>query len=112
MSLVASFLDMSGAVAIKVLEEASQNQELPRETKDMLQCCADLEWSKGHAVLHLLSLSSTLDANMKLLRRHEILSALELQPCLLQAAYLSTPIQPVWQLAVRGGAHRSHGSKR
>ena len=50
MSLIASFLDMSGASACKVLEEASQNQELPKEAKDALQWLADLEQSRGHAV--------------------------------------------------------------
>ena len=61
MPLIASFLDMSGASACKVLEEMSQNQELPKEAKDAFQCLADLEQSRGHAVLHMLSLSTTMD---------------------------------------------------
>ena len=84
---VASFFDMSGASAGRILEEASWNEELPQEAKDALQGLADLERSRGHAVLHLLLILSTLDVNMKLLRRYEILSASELQLHLLQAAY-------------------------
>ena len=87
MSLIAFFLDMSGASACNVLEEANQNQELPKKTKDALQCLSDLERSRGHAVLHMLFLLATMDTNMKLFHRSKILSASEIQPHLLQAAY-------------------------
>ena len=44
MSLVASFLDMSGSAG-KIIEEASRNESLPQEAKDVLQGLADLERS-------------------------------------------------------------------
>ena len=89
---------MSGASAGRILEEASRNDGLPQEAKDALQGLAGLEWFRGHAVLHLMSLSSTLDANMKLRRRKEIILALELQPHLLQAA-----LRTVQQQTLRRG---------
>ena len=46
-----------------------------------------LKRSRGPATLHMLSLSTTLDTNTKLLRWSEILSVSELHPHLLQAAY-------------------------
>ena len=68
MSLVSSFMDMTGVAADRIIGEALKNQDLPQEAKDALQGVADLEQSRGHAVLHLLTLASTLDANLKLLR--------------------------------------------
>ena len=52
----------------RIIEEALRNKDLPQEAKDALQDVADLERSKGHAVLHLMTLASTLDAKMKLLK--------------------------------------------
>ena len=87
MSLVSSFMDMTGATANRIIEEALWNKDLPQEAKDALQGVADLEQSRGHAVLHLMRLVSTLGANMKLLRRKGVLTAMKLQSHLLHAAY-------------------------
>ena len=94
MSLEASFLDMTGSSAGMIFEEAAGIEGLPQDTKDALQGLVNLERSRGHVVLHLLSLASTLDPNVKLLRR-QILSISELQPHLLQirvvASHAVTP---------------------
>ena len=71
MSLIGSFLDMTGALSGRIIEKALKNETpgLPQEARDALQGVADLEHSRGLAVLHLLSVSLTLDANLKLLWR-------------------------------------------
>ena len=84
-SLVSSFMDMTRASAGRIIEEALHNKDLPQEARDALQGMADLEWSRGHAVLHLMTLASTLDANMKLLRWKGVLAFMELHNHLMQA---------------------------
>ena len=87
MSLIGLFLDMTGASSGRIIEEVLKNESLPQEAKDALQGVADLERSRALAVLHLLSILSTLDTNLKLMRRQGVLSFSDMQPHLIQAAY-------------------------
>ena len=68
MSLVGSFMDMSGAGASRIIKETLEDESLPQRDRDALQGLADLEISRGHAAFHILSLASTLNANLKLLQ--------------------------------------------
>ena len=58
MSLVASFMVMTGATAGRIIDEALCKEDLPQEARDALQGVADLEMSRGHVMLHLMSLAS------------------------------------------------------
>ena len=66
-SLIGSFLDMAVALSRKIIDEALAQEGLSQDTKDALQGVADLEQSKGMATLHLMSIASNMDANLKLL---------------------------------------------
>ena len=50
MSLVASFLDMSGTSASKIIDEALRNESLLQEAKEALRGVADLEWSRAEVM--------------------------------------------------------------
>ena len=52
----------------KIITEAMAWEDLPREATDALQGLADLEQSKGMATLHLMSITSNMEANFKLLQ--------------------------------------------
>ena len=78
MSLVSSFMDMTGAAAGRIIAEALKEEGLSHGARDAFQGVVDLEQSMGHAALHMLTLALTLDANVKLLRRKAVLSAMEL----------------------------------
>ena len=80
LSLVGSFADMTGASAAKVINETLKDESLSQRTSDTLTGLADLEVFRGHAAFHSLSLASTLDTNLKLLRRQGVLSTIPLQP--------------------------------
>ena len=69
MSLVSSFLDISGTSAGRILKAAIENPALPEEARNAFQCLIDMERFRGQAVHHLLSLITAIDANMKLVRR-------------------------------------------
>ena len=56
MSLVASFMDMMGAAAGRIISEAMEEESLSQRAKDALQGVADLEKSRGHAAFHFFSL--------------------------------------------------------
>ena len=91
MSLVASFMDMMGAAVGRIKE--AMEESLSQRAKDALQSVTDLEQSRGHAAFHLLSLASSFDANLKLLRRQVVIVAMDLQSHLAQAAY-QLPFDP------------------
>ena len=86
MSLISSFSDMAGAVSDRIIKEALQD-DFPQRFKDILTSLADMEVSRGHTSYHSLALASTLDANLKLLRRQGVLDSMSLQPHLKMAAY-------------------------
>ena len=80
LSLIGSFADMTGASAVRVIKETLEDDTLSQRTRDALRGLADLEVSRGFAAFHSLSLASTLDANLKLLRRQGVLNNINLQP--------------------------------
>ena len=86
-SLISSFSDMVGAASGRIIQEALQEEDLPQRFKDTLTSLANMEVSCGHATYHSLALASTLDANLKLLRRQGVLDTMSLQPHLKMAAY-------------------------
>ena len=92
--MVGSFIDMMGAAAGRIIAEAMEDESLSQRVKDTLQGLADLEQSRGPAAFHILSLASTFDANLKLLRQQGALSVMDLQPHLTQAAY-RLPFDPL-----------------
>ena len=86
-TLIGSFLDTSGATASQVVNEALEVGGLPPKIEAAFSVLADLERSRGQAVEHLLAQVTLMDANIKLVRRSDLVSQLELQPHLAQAAY-------------------------
>ena len=53
-----------------------------------------MERSQGQAVHHLLSLTTAMDTNVKLIRRADLLASRELQPHLALAAF-QLPLDPL-----------------
>ena len=76
MYLIGSFIDMMGASASRIIAEALEDES----------CKAWPTWSIPGAI-HVQALASTFDANLKLLRRHGVLNALDLQSHLSLAAH-------------------------
>ena len=90
LSLINSFSDIFGAAARKLLQESLDNPNMSREAREGFQAALDLEKSRGKAMFHCLSISTALDANIKLLRRQHLLKASslsQLDPQVTQAAY-------------------------
>ena len=67
---------MTGAAMGRIIEEVLHKKDLLQEARDALHGVADLEQSRGHAVLHLMTLALTLNANMKLLRWRGVLASM------------------------------------
>ena len=93
MSLVLSFLDMSDASTGRILQEVMKNPALLEEARKTFQCPIDMECSQGQAVHHLFLLTTVLDTNVKMVRRADLLTSMELQPHLTKAAF-QLPFDP------------------
>ena len=77
-------MDMTGAMAGRIISEVMEEEFLSQRAKDALRVVADLEQSRGHAAFHLLSLAASFDANLKLLRRQAVISNMELSSIVLR----------------------------
>ena len=82
-----TFLDCSGAISTRLLEEAMLEEGASEGTCRLVGTLLDLERSQGRAVGHLLSGAITMDCNMKLLRHHALLPSLSLPQALAMEAY-------------------------
>ena len=87
MFLIGSFLDVSGVSSVALIRDALPEEGISERTDTALQYLADMEKSRDQVVDHLLIMATMVDANIKLLRRTDVIGTLELQSHLAQVAY-------------------------
>ena len=87
LELISSFADMAGASSTAVIQEALESLDLTPRLRDTLTGLLDMETSRGHATYHAMQIASTMDGNLKLLRRKGILENMTLSTQLKTAAY-------------------------
>ena len=95
---------MAGASSKTVIKEALESPDLSQRLRDTFQGLLDMEISRGHATLHAMQIASTIDCNLKLLRRKAVLETTALSPQLKMAAFPSLRLK-----AVRGGNSQGAG---
>ena len=93
LTLIGSFLDCSGFSANSLLDEATKDPGASETTRQLVVALSDLEKSRGRAAGHLLCGAITLDANLKLLRHNDVLSAASLSNTVAKEAY-HLPLEP------------------